>query len=231
MFGDYELQALDLLRSTSNIPLNSIYLASFDEVGRGSVFGPVSVGSVLYPASLISDFNKLDWFNKVNDSKLLNVAERNLYFQYITKYFITKVEHTSVCYIDKYNINQAIQMGIYRIVQYFKRYLMYLSPDKNLSLLLLDGNYKFLYPSLTMQEAVPPIKTIIKGDQTVFTIACASVIAKVTRDELLMKVGKKKYTQYNIEKNKGYGTPEHLLAIKKYGLTKLHRKSFLKNVV
>ena len=77
---------------------------------------------------------------------------------------------------------------------------------------------------------MPPVTNIVKGDQRLFTIACASIVAKVYRDNLIKKIAKK-YPDYHLETNKGYGTQQHRLAIQKIGVTRHHRMSFLNNIV
>ena len=239
---------------------NNSYIASFDEVGRGCVFGPVAVGGVLFPAQNIYKFSDWYWYNLVKDSKQLSEKERETLFPNIKLSFITGVCYISVSYIDQFNINKAIKLGIYKLMLKFNRFLYanHLNSQESvgIELALIDGNYNFDFSDLQKQQLQrtvkspiesqrdkqeslkkkegayvsipkPKIQSIIKGDQRLFTIACASILAKVYRDQMLKRVSQK-YARYAIEKNKGYGTKEHLNAIKKYGMTKLHRKSFLK---
>ena len=230
MFIDYEKQVCFNLPLVNINQSDVLYCASFDEVGRGCIFGPVTVGSVLFPISSIFNFPTMPLFSLVKDSKELSPLKRELYSHLIPQYFVTKTVHISVDYIEQYNINMAIQKGIYKIVRSFQKYLSSLSPQNRLVAILIDGNYKFVFPTLNMIEYVPPIYTIVKGDQKVFTIAAASIVAKVKRD-LLMVSCNKKYKDFHIEKNKGYGTKAHFDAIAQHGITKLHRRSFLKNVL
>ena len=102
-------------------------------------------------------------------------------------------------------------------------------PHKNLiSLILIDGAYRFKFLEPYVQETIPPITTVVKGDEKLFTMACASIMAKVSRDRMLRKASSK-YIGYGLHKNKGYATKEHLQAIRKLGISRLHRKNFLKN--
>ena len=224
-------EPLFLEEETKEAEKNSedFYIASFDEVGRGSVFGPVAVGGVLFTAQSIQNFSKFGWYNQVKDSKLLSEKEREALFPKIQLGFVTGVSFVAVRHIDQFNINASIQLGVYKLIQKFNEFLSKQNKSNHLKLALVDGNYKFNFPSLNMQGDAPPVRSIVKGDQKLFTMACASIIAKVSRDQKLKRVAAK-YSKYLIGQNKGYGTKEHLNAIQKYGMTRLHRKSFLKKL-
>ena len=170
-------------------------------LGRGSVFGPVAVGGVLFPVQQMNEFSSLPWYDRVKDSKLLTEVQRKELAPYIKSYFETGVSYVSSRYIDQFNVNTAIQMGVYRLMQKFKRHLEKKNRTYKLRLGILDGNYKFVFPRLTMKKSMPPLKSIIKGDRRLFSVACASVVAKVKRDELIKRVSLR-YPGYFLEKIK-----------------------------
>ena len=178
----------------------------------------------------MDEFPSLPWYNRVKDSKLLTEVQRKELAPCISSYFETGVSYVSSRYIDQFNVNTAIQMGVYRLMQKFKRHLEKKNPSFKLSLGILDGNYKFVFPRLTMKKSMPQLKSIIKGDRKLFSVACASVVAKVKRDELIKRVSLR-YPGYFLEKNKGYGTAEHLRAIQRIGMSRHHRARFLRGFV
>lgn len=186
---------------------NSIkYIAGVDEAGRGPLAGPVVAAAVI--------FDEPTKIPKVNDSKKLSEKLREeLYDEIIKKcksYGIGIVYQTE---IDEINILQAalkaMQLAVFN-----------LTTEPNL--ILIDGNKSFNSKIQT--------KTIVKGDSKSFSIAAASILAKVTRDRIMQNESKK-YPEYLWNKNKGYGTKEHIEAIKKFGKTEFHRNSFLKNIL
>ncbi len=145
--------------------------------------------------------------------------------------FVTGVSYVSNRYIDRFNINLAIEKALYRLVQRFKRILKKKKDSPKLQTIFFDGNYCFKSSDwITQDSMMPQIKHIVKGDQRLFTIACASIVGKVYRDNLIKKIAKK-YPDYHLETNKGYGTKKHRLAIQELGITKHHRMSFLSNIV
>ncbi len=202
------------------------YIVAIDEVGRGSLFGPVTVAGVLLPLSEWQAVKNLDWFTRVDDSKKLNSANRGEVAALVESGFSTAIAHVSVGFIDKYNINRAIQYGTYRVVQQLARTL---NGRGEIARVFIDGNYRFQFPLLNMTKPMPPLESIVKGDSRCFTIACASNIAKVRRDALIASAGAR-FPQYGLEKNAGYGTKTHRQAILEHGSTRYHRKSFLKKI-
>jgi ribonuclease HII len=182
------------------------YLAGVDEAGRGPLAGPVVAASVI--------FRKNTVIKDVNDSKQLTEKQREeLFDKIISKalaYSVSIVEHFV---IDEINILNASMMAMKKAVDDLK-----IKPD----LILVDGNRKF-------QSDIPVI-TIVKGDSKSFSIAAASILAKVTRDRLMKNLAVQ-YPVYQWEQNKGYPTKQHREIIKKYGPSPLHRKSFLKNIL
>ena len=176
-------------------------VAGVDEVGRGSLVGPV------YAAAVILS-NKIDK-SKLKDSKKLSKKNREILEKYIKKNSNWSIGSASKKEIEKLNILNASLLAMKRAILKLK---------KKPNLILVDGN------------KVPKIKNynlkyVIKGDQKIPEISAASIIAKVSRDRLISKMSKK-YEGYLWNKNAGYGTKDHLSAIKKYGITKHHRRKF-----
>ena len=188
--------------------LNKVYEVGMDEVGRGSIFGPVFSAVVV-----LTEKNKftLKKFG-VMDSKKLTSKKRNFLFPKIlslsTDYGIGQ---SSVREIDKLGIRVATELSMIRALKKLKE-----KPSE----LIIDGPL-FLRPWKGIQ------KNIVSGDSKLISIGSASILAKVSRDNLMERL-EKKYPGYLIFKNKGYGTREHLSIIKDHGITNLHRKSFLK---
>ena len=175
--------------------------AGIDEVGRGSLIGPV------YAAAVI--LNKSVDIKLLKDSKSIAKNKRELISNYIKKNSIWAVGKASVREIDKINILQASLLAMKRAVKKLK---------KKPSHILIDGNK---VPNLKNYK----LKAVIKGDQKIPSISAASIIAKVSRDKLMNKMSKK-FKKYKWDLNAGYGTKDHIKAIKKYGITKFHRKTF-----
>ena len=188
--------------------VNKVVEIGIDEVGRGAVFGPVLSAAIVLTKKNGLTLKQLG----VKDSKKLTPKKRKLLFPKIlllsSDYGIGQ---SSVREIDKLGIRVATELSMIRALKKLKE-----KPSK----VLIDGPL-LLRPWQGIQE------NIVSGDSKSITIASASIIAKVSRDNLMERL-EKKYSGYLIFKNKGYGTREHLSLIKKNGITKLHRKSFLK---
>ena len=176
-------------------------IAGVDEVGRGSLIGPVFAAAVILHKSI----NK----KLLKDSKSLTKSKREILSKYIKKNSIWAIGKASVKEIEKINILHASLLAMKRAVKKLK---------KKPTLVLVDGNKS---PKIKNYK----IKSIIKGDQKIPSISAASIIAKVTRDKMITKLGKK-FKVYNWDQNYGYGTKEHLKAIKNLGITEHHRKKF-----
>ena len=176
-------------------------IAGVDEVGRGSLIGPV------YAAAVILN-NKIDK-KKLKDSKKLSKQSREILEKYIKKNSFWAIGSASSIEIEKLNILNASLLAMKRAIKKLK---------KKPKLVLIDGIH---IPKINNYI----IKNIIKGDQKIPEISAASIIAKVSRDRFITKMSKK-FNRYSWDKNAGYGTKDHLAAIKKFGITKHHRKSF-----
>ena len=188
-----------------NIRIKSKYLmkilAGVDEVGRGSLIGPVYAAAIILKKTI----NK----KLLKDSKSLSKNKREKLFIYIKKHSIWAIGKASVQEIEKINILHASLLAMERAIIKLK-----IKP----SLVLIDGNK---LPNLKNYN----LKFVIKGDQKIPSISAASIIAKVSRDKFITTLSKK-FQNYGWDTNAGYGTKEHLIAIKKYGITKYHRKTF-----
>ena len=176
-------------------------LAGVDEVGRGSLIGPV------YAAAVILN-NNIDK-KKLKDSKKISKTNREYLEKYIKKNSCWAIGSASLKEIEKLNILNASLLAMKRAVRKLK---------KKPTLVLIDGNK---VPKMKNYK----LKSIIKGDQKISEISAASIIAKVSRDRFVTNLSKN-FKKYNWAKNAGYGTKDHMVAIKKYGITKFHRKTF-----
>ena len=176
-------------------------LAGVDEVGRGSLIGPVYAAAVILNKSINKKILK--------DSKSLTKTKRNKLDKYIKDNSIWAIGSASIKEIEKINILHASLLAMKRAI---------LKLDTKPSLVLVDGNK---LPDLKNYK----LNYVIKGDQKIPCISAASIIAKVSRDKFITKISKR-FNGYGWDTNSGYGTKEHLKAIKKIGITKYHRKTF-----
>ena len=178
------------------------YVCGIDEAGRGPLAGPVVVASVILP--------KDSMIEGVNDSKKVSEKKREQLYEIITKEAISY--GVGIVYqeeIDEINILQATKKGLTEAVK-----SMNVRPD----VILVDA-------LKGIDTLGIPYKSIIKGDATSYSIAAASIIAKVTRDRI-MREWDKVYPEYGFAVHKGYGTAKHIQAIKEFGLCPLHRRTF-----
>ncbi|MCC0691868.1 MULTISPECIES: ribonuclease HII [Clostridioides] len=183
-----------------------LYIGGIDEAGRGPLAGPV-VASVVV-------FKKNTKIEGVNDSKKLSEAKRDELFEVIKKealdYGIGIVNNEE---IDEFNILNATYMAMKKAINCLKQ-----APDY----LLVDAA---TIPGIDIAQ-----NPIVKGDSKSISIAAASILAKVTRDSIMYQYDRV-YPEYGFKSHKGYGTKEHYEAIEKHGITPIHRKSFLKNIL
>ena len=180
-----------------------------DEVGRGAFCGPVVSCSVLLEEKILN--NNLVF--QITDSKKLSHKKRIILSKFIKKYSSYSIGVANNIEIDEMNILRATNLSMIRSYDKFK---------KTENLIKIDGLKNF-----SLNEKTTFIKN---GDRKSISIAAASIIAKTWRDRL-MTLYSRIYPMYGWERNKGYGTREHRDAIKKFGLTKIHRKSFLRNLI
>ena len=176
-------------------------IAGVDEVGRGSLAGPVFAAAVI----LYKNINT----KNIKDSKKIPFKKRLLISKYIKKNSVYAIAKASVEEISKMNILNASLLSMRRALKKLKH-----KP----SLVYIDGI--FAPKNLNIKH-----KTVIKGDEKIKCISAASILAKVSRDLFMIKLSKK-YNKYKWDKNFGYGTLEHLKGLKKYGITRHHRKKF-----
>jgi ribonuclease HII len=181
-------------------------VAGIDEVGRGCLFGPVVAASVVVSIATIPQLIEIG----VKDSKQLSAKRRLELAQQIKALAVAyQISCGSVREIDRLNILHASLLAMRRTV-----IKLQVQPE----VCLVDGRQKI--PNISILQ-----KNIIKGDERSPVIAAASILAKVWRDELIVRLARK-YPQYDLAANKGYGTAKHLLALQQYGASPLHRMSF-----
>ena len=183
------------------------YIAGIDEAGRGPLAGPVCVASVIMP------LGESDIIEGINDSKKLTEKKRELlYDKIIEKAIAYHIELVDEEIIDAINILNATKVGMIACIDNLS-----VTPD----VVLIDA--------VKIDSGIETV-SIIKGDQLSYSIACASILAKVTRDRLMLEIDKE-YPEYQFAKHKGYGTKVHIEALKKYGKCPRHRKSFIGHFV
>ena len=175
-------------------------IAGSDEAGRGPLAGPLVVAACILPKGYQHEL--------INDSKKLTDKKRRMLYETIKKDALAyHIEVIDIETIDKINIYQASKLGMKICLEKLS-----IKPEAALlDAMNLDMDY--------------PVESIIKGDEKSLSIAAASILAKVYRDDLMIEYSKE-YPQYQFEKNKGYGTKVHLEALDKYGITPLHRKTY-----
>lgn len=176
-------------------------IAGIDEAGRGALAGPLFVGLVIFPKGYKN--------SQIKDSKLLRPSQRERLYEIICKEALEfAIAFSTSEEIAELGIIKAFYLAIQRC----------LSQIKKIDLLLIDGplsvpNYKGIQ------------RALVKGDRRSLSIAAGSILAKVSRDKYMMELAKR-FPQYGFEKHKGYATKEHLVALKKYGLSPVHRHNF-----
>lgn len=177
------------------------YVAGVDEVGRGPLIGPVVTACVILPHDFVLE--------GLTDSKKLTEKKREEYYQYIMDHAISvSVGLKDEKVIDEVNIYEATKLAMYEAIEKSK-----VKPEH----VLIDA--------MKLENLEMPSTSIIKGDAKSITIAAASVIAKVTRDRMMIELDKK-YPMYGFKSHKGYPTKKHVEAVEKYGLIDGYRKTF-----
>ena len=202
-----EKNVIDKLKFEKELLLKGVrYIAGVDEVGRGPLAGPVVCAAVIMPLEESEIIQGVDDSKKIAEKKREKLAE--LIKQKALAYCIFEVSEQE---IDEINILEATKKGMREALLGLE-----IKPD----FVLIDGNMTIDIPFSQ--------QSIVKGDALSYTIGCASIIAKVYRDNLMVEYAKT-YPMYAFDKNKGYGTAVHISAIKEYGICPIHRKTFTKN--
>ncbi len=186
-------------------------VVGMDEAGRGPLAGPVVACALSVDPKFYAEKFKI----RVNDSKKLTLLKREKLFESLTKHKcigwgIGKVSEKT---IDKINILEATKLAMKKAVKSLEKKLKF----KDVEFLILDGNFKV--------DMDIPQKSVVRGDEKVFSCAAASILAKVTRDRIMVKYHRE-YPRYGFNRHKGYPTEYHFKALKKYGPCKIHRKTF-----
>lgn len=205
-----EVMELENLKHEYNFGYPKRRLAGVDEVGRGCLAGPVVAGAVVLPEEIRLSEN--EWLKEVTDSKKLSEKKREELFEkikgWVSGYSICEA---SVSEIDQHNIHRASHIAMVRCLQ---------NLNSKFDFVLVDG--KFLPKELLKTGNA---QAIIKGDLHSLAIACASILAKVYRDRMMVQLSST-YPGYGLEVHKGYPTPVHKAALKSLGITPIHRRSF-----
>jgi len=202
---------MDILREEKNLWKKGYKrVAGIDEAGRGPLAGPVTACAVF-----VSDKFKISpEFKKIKDSKKLTPKRRKEFCSILKKHPQIKwgIGNVSEKIIDKINILEATKLAMCKAIKNLEK-----KSKRKIGFLILDGNFKI--------NSKLPQKSIIKADNKVFSVMSASIIAKVTRDRLMVKLDKK-YPKYKFAVHKGYPTKLHRKLLKKHGPCKIHRKTF-----
>ena len=182
-------------------------ICGVDEAGRGPLAGPVCAAAVILPEGAVIE--------GLDDSKKLTEKKREKLYDIVKETAVAySVAYGTLEEIETVNILEATYLAMNRAIEGLS-----VKPD----FALIDGNR-------VPRGIKIPCETIVKGDSKSMSVAAASVLAKVTRDRLMLEYDKK-YPEYNFKKHKGYGTKEHTELIKQYGPCEIHRLSFLKNIL
>jgi ribonuclease HII len=196
------------------------YVVGCDEVGRGCLAGPVVAATVVLNPELVQN-RKHNWYKQIRDSKLLPPAKRQNLAELIKRESLAwGIGAVQPKVIDEINIHHASLQAMNEAVKDFRKILQLFDPHgtDDDSFVLVDGRFKVTNCCYEQQA-------IIDGDASVLSIAAASILAKVHRDELMVKLHEQ-FPKYEFHRHKGYATKLHWEAIKKYGLSPVHRLSF-----
>ncbi len=193
-----------IAKNQTPVPSDKVIIAGLDEAGRGPWAGPIVACAYIETRPVTGV--------KITDSKKLNEAQRQEAYAELITHGHYGVGFAEVSEIDKLGLAKANRLAFRRALEGLK-----IKPD----LILIDGRDK-IDRRTTLGI---PFKTIIRGDLAIRSISCASIIAKVTRDQLMDKLAKK-YPKYRFEEHKGYGTALHRKLLKQFGASEIHRQSF-----
>ncbi len=183
------------------------FVCGVDEAGRGPLAGPVCAAAVILPQDCVIE--------GLNDSKKISEKKRELLFDIIKEKAIAySIAYGTLEEIEEYNILEATYIAMNRAIA---------GLNVKADFALIDGNR-------VPKGIAVPCETVVKGDGVSCSIAAASILAKVTRDRLMLEYDKN-YPQYKFAQHKGYGTKAHYEAIAQHGICEIHRRSFLKNVL
>lgn len=197
------------------------FVVGVDEVGRGAFAGPVVAAAVVFQPKIVNLRPHEGQKIIIDDSKKLKPRQREKSAIWIKENAIGwGIGEVGPSFINRLHMARATKMAFRQAIADCQKKLKI-----RLDFLLIDAFYVPYVRGLRRKHQ----KAIINGDQKSFSIAAASIVAKVYRDKLMQKLGRK-YTGYGWGRNKGYGTSEHQKAIKRYGLTRWHRKDFLRNL-
>jgi ribonuclease HII len=211
------MQTADFSRETT-VREAGLLPIGIDEAGRGPLAGPVVAAAVLFKSgdSKVHEGRERE-FNLIRDSKKLSEKQRETAFALVQEFFHVGVGIISAETIDRVNILQATFLAMKAALSELERVAGLRGKESSI-VLLIDGNQEL--PNLSLRQV-----TVVDGDALVKSIAAASIIAKVTRDRLIILTDHE-YPAYGFARHKGYGTKEHMEALRKYGPTPIHRKSF-----
>ena len=183
------------------------FICGVDEAGRGPLAGPVCAAAVILPADCEIE--------GLNDSKKLTEKARERLFPIIMEKAVAySIAYATVEEIEEHNILNAT----------------YLAMNRAIEGLPIKADYALIDGNRVPTDISVPCETVVKGDFKSCSIAAASILAKVSRDRLMLEYAEK-YPQYNFKKHKGYGTAEHIALIKEHGLSPIHRPSFLRKIL
>ena len=189
-------------------------ILGIDEVGRGPLAGPLVVGAVVLPTE------EKEWFVELADSKKLTAKKRERLSELILAEAVVGLGWVSNIELDEVGISGALRLATRRAVKAVQKL------HAPFSQIVIDGKVNFL-KNTPLEEYV---SVMIKADDLIREVSAASIVAKVARDKYMCELAGK-YPEYGFDSNKGYGSADHIAAIKKYGPCDIHRRSFISNFV
>lgn len=188
-------------------------IVGIDEAGRGPLAGPVVAGAVVVFPEIVEAIKEDSLFGLIRDSKALSSRQREKVYDLITANFPFGIGWSSHDTVDRVNILQAAFLAMKKAISDLKKRL-----GNEIEIALVDGRQPI--PNISIRQ-----ENIVGGDKNIFSISAASIVAKVTRDRMMLELHKK-FPQYGFARHKGYGTKFHFEMIEKHGPCEAHRKSF-----